>query len=394
MVLNVLGGIRHYVPVTGRRTKPVTEGLASILSYRVTALIFLLCCVLVTSVEFVGNGITISCIQDGHPDYWAIPYHVMNTYCYIMGTFTLPPHHGEDEEVLHPGVGVYHRGDTEEEYKAYYQWVPFVLFFQACAFYFPHSLFKMAEGGKIAGIISGLHQAENVLQDQTRANRYNTLSKYMAKTLNTHNHWAFKMFLCEIFGFVNILANIYFIDVFLGNEFSQYGVQVALFLNDDQTKRTDPMSRVFPKMTKCTYNKYGLSGTIQTFDALCMLPVNVMNEKIYVFLWFWLIFLAIISILSLLYHLVLILHPTILSAMIKIRVRHNRGLQYIIDDITKSFKFGDWRLLHILAYNMTPIVFGEFLLELDDQFAIKEVQHNSFANDKQTNRKTPTITSI
>ena len=70
-MLNVLGGIRHYVPVTGRRTKPVTEGLASILSYRVTALIFLLCCVLVTSVEFVGNGITISCVQDGHPDYWA-----------------------------------------------------------------------------------------------------------------------------------------------------------------------------------------------------------------------------------------------------------------------------------------------------------------------------------
>ena len=32
----------------------------------------------------------------------------------------------------------------------------------------------------------------------------------------------------------------------------------------------------------------------QKHDALCMLPINVVNEKIYVFLWFWLLLLAII----------------------------------------------------------------------------------------------------
>ena len=35
------------------------------------------------------------------------------------------------------------------EYKSYYQWVPFVLFFQACLFYTPHALFKLSEGGKV-----------------------------------------------------------------------------------------------------------------------------------------------------------------------------------------------------------------------------------------------------
>jgi hypothetical protein len=57
--------------------------------------------------------------------------------------------------------------------------------------------------------------------------------------------------------------------------------------------------------------------------------------------------------------------------MIKIRVRHNEGLKYILDDITKQFMFGDWRLLHHLAYNMSPLVLGEFLLELDSQMAAK-----------------------
>jgi hypothetical protein len=39
------------------------------------------------------------------------------------------------------------------------------------------------------------------------------------------------------------------------------------------------MTRVFPRMTKCIYKKFGASGTIQTHDALCILPINVINEK-------------------------------------------------------------------------------------------------------------------
>ena len=49
------------------------------------------------------------------------------------------------------------------------------------------------------------------------------------------------------------------------------------------------------QVTKCTFHKYGPSGTIQTIDGLCILPLNIINEKIYVFLWFWFIFVAVIS---------------------------------------------------------------------------------------------------
>ena len=57
------------------------------------------------------------------------------------------------------------RGQERDEvqYKAYYQWVPFVLFLQACVFYTPHALFKLAEGGKVASIISGLHHKGDTL---------------------------------------------------------------------------------------------------------------------------------------------------------------------------------------------------------------------------------------
>ena len=34
------------------------------------------------------------------------------------------------------------------------------------------------------------------------------------------------------------------------------------------------------RMTKCTFHKYGGSGTIQKFDALCVLGMNIINEKV------------------------------------------------------------------------------------------------------------------
>ena len=46
----------------------------------------------------------------------------------------------------------------------------------------------------------------------------------------------------------------------------------------DPEDRTDPMARIFPRVTKCTFNKFGPSGSLMRRDALCVLPVNIVNE--------------------------------------------------------------------------------------------------------------------
>ena len=33
-------------------------------------------------------------------------------------------------------------------------------------------------------------------------------------------------------------------------------------------------------MTKCHFGLYGGSGTLQKFDALCVLGMNIINEKV------------------------------------------------------------------------------------------------------------------
>ena len=231
-MLHVFGGLKQLFSVSNAGAKPETEGFVSKLHYRVTALVFLVCCILVTSIEFVGNGTTISCVQEGHPEYWAIPYHVMNTYCFIMGTFTLPRHFAGEvgRDVIHPGVGEYNAEKDEVEYKSYYQWVPFVLFLQACVFYVPHALFKIAEGGKVSGIISGLHKAEAVIHDEMRVERFSVVSKCFVKTINTHNVWAFRMLICEVLAFINVVCNIYFIDNFLEESSCNMELKLPLFL--------------------------------------------------------------------------------------------------------------------------------------------------------------------
>lgn len=81
------------------------------------------------------------------------------------------------------------------------------------------------------------------------------------------------------------IMNMFLIDAFLGGAFFTYGTDVIKFSSMDQENRTDPMVAVFPRLTKCTFHKYGSSGSIQKHDALCVLALNILNEKIYIFLW-------------------------------------------------------------------------------------------------------------
>ena len=71
-------------------------------------------------------------------DSWTIPQNVINTYCYVLTTFTLPKHWNSKLgfEAAQPGVGDY-GPDDDVTYKAYYQWVPFVLFLQVSKLNFP-----------------------------------------------------------------------------------------------------------------------------------------------------------------------------------------------------------------------------------------------------------------
>ena len=208
-------------------------------------------------------------------------------------------------------------------------------------------------------IIDGLNRM--ILDKEARMTKERMLANYFVAALNTHSVWAIKLLLVDLLNVINVVCNIYLIDAFLGGEFSTYGLNVLSFLEKDPENRTDPMATIFPKVTKCTFYKYGASGTVQNHDAICVLPINIINEKIYVFLWFWLIVLSFISIIGLINHVVSMHVPSLITKkklLMKTRNRH------ALDEVGQFMDIGDWELLYILATNMDQLVLNEFLQEL------------------------------
>ena len=147
-MLSLFASLKDNVPMGSKLQAPHTEGFCNKLHYRITFILLIGCSLMVTCLEWVGAGKKIACVMEGPDDSWTIPLNVINTYCYVMTTFTLPKHWTTKQgiENAQPGVGDFNPRTDEVHYKAYYQWVSFVLFFQALTFYAPHYIFKVKIG--------------------------------------------------------------------------------------------------------------------------------------------------------------------------------------------------------------------------------------------------------
>lgn len=111
-----------------------------------------------------------------------------------------------------------------------------------------------------------------------------------------HKVYAIRYYACEFLCLINIALQMWLMNRFFDGEFFSYGWRVMNLSETPQEQRYDPMVYVFPRITKCLFHKYGASGSIQKHDALCLLPLNIVNEKTYIFIWFWYIILLLLLI--------------------------------------------------------------------------------------------------
>lgn len=117
------------------------DDIVFMMHYRVTTIILLVFSVLVTCSQFFGDPI--DCIKGGD-----VPDQIVNTFCWVEGTFTIPRGLTKaiGTEVAHPGVTKYERfiDDDEVIRHKYYQWVSLVLFLQCLCFFVTHYLWKVS----------------------------------------------------------------------------------------------------------------------------------------------------------------------------------------------------------------------------------------------------------
>jgi len=364
------------------KSKPVITLPIFRLHYPLTVAIFCVCAVLAT---FQIAGSAIQCSTDPS----IVDPKIMNIYCWIQSTYTLPRRLGEPvgRAVISPGVGNIRDEDEPVQYHKYYQWVVFFLIFQAILFYIPYYIWKSFENGRIKMLLvaNARGKADNL--------ELGAITSFLSKNL-TNNNVYFRVYIfCEFLNLVNVIAQMFFMDRFLGYEFSTYGTQVLEFIDQD-TNRTDPMDAIFPKVTKCTFRKYGPTGSIVNYDGLCVLALNMFHEKIFIFLWFWFIILAVATALGLIFSLVTLCSHKVRTLLLRNKVlnfsRHpdlHADLRF--DAITRlpsnnNPKFeairtimyrltpGDWFVLYQLSRNMWPHHFKQLIRELALRFGWKE----------------------
>lgn len=87
-----------------------------------------------------------------------------------------------------------------------------------------------------------------IIEPDAKADRKKILVDYFATNRFNHDFYAFKFFLCELLNFINVVGQIWLMDVFLGGEFTTYGSDVIAMTEISPENRMDPMSRVFPKV--------------------------------------------------------------------------------------------------------------------------------------------------
>ena len=324
------------------------------LHYKATVVMLVAASILVTGRQYFGDPI--ECIQRDD-----IPQRVMDTFCWIHSTFTLPGSLNKKVgiEIPAPGVDNYKPGD-HKVYHKYYQWVCFVLFIQAIFFYTPRYIWKMWEGGRLRSLVLNLNCP--VLSRKDKTENIQLLTYYLKLNLRNHDNYFYCFVFCEFLNFINVVMQMYLVDAFLGGAFSSYGFDVLSYSEMEFDERVDPMIRVFPRLTKCTFHKFGSSGDVQKHDALCLLPLNIINEKIYIFLWFWFVILAIISGFIMIYRLATIFFPRL--RYITLRSRARISDRYHLRLVMETSKIGDWFLLHLLCKNLDPLNFRELMQEL------------------------------
>lgn len=202
---------------------------------------------------------------------------------------------------------------------------------------------------------------------RTVDHRIRVIKSAFVQHVQVNRSWANRLILCECLNLVNLALQVYATNSFLGGQFYALGQN---FIRDDFRGIMDALDVVFPKVTKCHFHKYGASGTIQKIDALCVMALNVINEKIFVFLWFWYVLLAVVTVTAIVWRmLTLVLHSrsTKFNGFVFSMACPGRLNPWDMLTVTQHSSFSDWIFLYYLAKNMEPYLFRNMLIELANE---------------------------
>ena len=145
---------------------------------------------------------------------------------------------------------------------------------------------------------------------------------------------------------LNSIIQLFMLNHFLGNDFLVLGLEVIskIWNGEDWAQ----LNR-FPRVTMCDFRIREV-GIVHRYTVQCVLSINLFNEKIFIFLWFWLCLVSIFNILDLTnwtYALIINTH----DSYVYVKRRLNALSSPILNAKKSEFRLEDKRLYKNFVHN-------------------------------------------
>lgn len=179
------------------------------------------------------------------------------------------------------------------------------------------------------------------------------------------------MIYCHFFCHIHLIIQIWFTNIFLSFNFLNLGSKWLQYIERHDSVQTDPLVRIFPRLVKCNFHKFGFSGTLEVKEALCFLPLNIVNEKMFIILWFWFLILFVFSLLYILHDFCFFVSPT--TRLLRLQ---NSAPQVNPDFLLKVSQNVYYSfVLELIAVNMKPSHFNQLITYLIKYHFDKDLNH-------------------
>ncbi|XP_054717399.1 innexin shaking-B-like [Uloborus diversus] len=346
--------------VTSKRRN--TESVMFYLHYRVTFLLIMFCCILVSSTAF--SDTRIACSSNPNND---ISEAMLESYCWASSTYSVKSAYigKRGKEVPHPGIGS-SEDPSEYTYRNFYQYIHLVLFIQALLFYIPHMVWKPIDSQHMQIINDLITECS----PEGKSESLSTAASFIRAKWGTHRAFALLYFLCEVAAIINIFIQALLLNKYFTGKFLDLGLIYARYY---QAEHTEQPIDLFPLITSCHFKRYGASGHIDVVDALCVLPYNALNVKIYLFLWLWFVILLALSAVNQFNFLMKMTIPTYRTLFQRL-FYHSKvipGHDNFISLMTKG-NFGDWFVLSAVKSSMEEMIFYDLMEHLEQKMDLRK----------------------
>lgn len=100
---------------------------------------------------------------------------------------------------------------------------------------------------------------------------------------------------------------------------------------------------------------------------MCVMALNIINEKIYTFLWFWFVIIGVITLLGLIWRILTYsLHSRshMFNRLVFSTSCPGKLNPWQIMYVTKECHFSDWLFLYYLSKNMDGLVFLKLFIQM------------------------------